>query len=227
LVLAAKIFTVRGESDLDTITSKLKDYKMEEEFEYKDNKITLLTEVKDLRIETKSIQGIFSQDQISSIYHRGHIIPIPMTIEAPILFIQYKEKIMLIVLEKKQRANNIANLLSKILFITTGNIVEARIEAETFKRFHEENYEDTKIIFFDGIDIPNIDKLSLYGSGLADTNLYTDYLKHGNIWYMVIKPKKYGYIIGLTRNTVVTVFSRIEQPEIINYIISEILPLIS
>jgi hypothetical protein len=227
LVLAAKVFNIRNECDLDTIASKLKDYRMDGEFLYEDHKIPLLTEIKDLARLAESVQGIFSQDEVSNIYHRGRIIPTPKTIEAPIFFTRSREKIILIVLEKKQRANNIANLLSKILFITAGHIVEARIGADTLKRFHEENYEDTKIIFFDGVDVPNIDKLSIYGSALANTSTYTDYLTHGNIWYIVVKSKKYGYILGLTRNSVVTVFSHIEKQEFLSYITNEVLPLIS
>ena len=36
-----------------------------------------------------------------------------------------------------------------------------------------ENFEETKILFFDDIDLPNISKLSLYGEGLGSTNSTT------------------------------------------------------
>ena len=96
------------------------------------------------------------------------------------------------VFDKKSRANNIANEMSKALFMSLGQIVEARIQPETLKRFHEENFEMTKILFFDDIDLPNISKLSLYGEGLGSTTLYNDYLTHGKIWYAVVKSQKYG-----------------------------------
>ncbi|MEM2634340.1 MAG: hypothetical protein QW372_02585, partial [Nitrososphaerales archaeon] len=172
-------------------------------------------------------KGLFSQDQILNIFHHGEIIPIPKTIVAPFIFNKVNDKLLLTILEKKQKANNIANQLSKILFITTGHIVEARIPPEILKKFHEENYEDAKVIFFDDVDIPNIKKLSLYGSELSDTSLYIDYSTHGKIWYVVVKSKKYGYVVGVTRNAVITVFSRIGEDEFINYIINEIYPLIS
>jgi len=60
------------------------------------------------------------------------------------------------------------------------------------------------------------------GAGL----LYNDYLTHGKIWYAVVKSQKYGYVVGVTRNCVVTVFSRTELPEFKRYVKSEILPLI-
>ena len=90
-----------------------------------------------------------------------------------------------------------------------------------------ENFEMTKILFFDDIDLPNISKLSLYGEGLGATKLYNDYLGHGKIWYAVVKSQRYGYVVGVTRNCVVTVFSRTELPDFKGYVRNEILPLIS
>lgn len=226
MVLAAKVFIIKADVDLDTIAIKLKDYRVEEEVELEGRKLRLLTEVRDLNIGEGHLQAVFSQDQIINVYQRGKPTPILKTIEAPILFTYHKDYIVLIVLEKKQRANSIANILSKHLFITTGKVVEAKIPPEALQSFHEQSYEDTKVIFFDDVDVPSVEKLSLYGSALADTSLYADYLAHGKLWYVVIKSKKYGYVVGLTRNAVVTIFSKIDEQEFIDYIKKEVLPLI-
>jgi hypothetical protein len=143
------------------------------------------------------------------------------------MFSAYKDKTLLVVLEKKRKANDIANKLSQILFITTGYITEAKIPVETMKRFHEENLENTKIVFFDDVDIPNINKLSLYGESLANTSLYNEYCTRGNIWYIVITAKGTGHVIGITRNSTVTVFSRIDETEFMEYSLAQIFPLIS
>lgn len=225
MVLAAKVFEVREQTDLDSIATKLKGYNTKEQFEQEGQRIELLTEIRDLTMTVNTLEGTFSQDQVLTVLHHGKVSYIPKTLEAHFIFTQQDTKTMLIVLEKKQAANNIANQLSKTLFITAGQIVEARIPPENLQRFHEENFDDTKVIFFDDVDVPNVAKLSLYGSALGNTTLYTDYLSHGKIWYTVIKSKKYGYIVGITRNTVVTVFSRVEKPDFINYIANEILPL--
>ena len=139
----------------------------------------------------------------------------------------YGNSMFLSVFDKKSRANNIANEMSKALFMSLGQIVEGRIQPEVLQRFHEDNFEETKILFFDDIDLPNISKLSLYGEGLGATKLYEDYLGHGKIWYAVVKSQKYGYVVGVTRNCVVTVFSRTDLPDFKRYVKSEILPLIS
>ncbi|MEM4706326.1 MAG: hypothetical protein QXW27_02160, partial [Candidatus Methanomethylicaceae archaeon] len=58
------------------------------------------------------------------------------------------------------------------------------------------------------------------------TNLYNEYLSRGMIWYIVFKSRKFGIIVGITRNCVVTSFSKIEPKEFLNYIKEEIFPLI-
>jgi len=227
MVFAGKVFVVKEKEDLATLASKLKDYRVEEEVDVGEKRLSLLTEIREVRREGEDLHGIFTQDRVEEVPRRGEIVPIIRTMEAPLLFATEGGRTLLLILEKKQKANNIANQLSKILFITAGQIVEAKIPPETFHRFHEENLEDTKVIFFDNIDLPNINKLSLYGSALADTPLYANYLEHGDIWYTVIRAKRYGLIVGVTRHAVVTLFSRVERREFIEYVRKEIFPLIS
>ncbi|MEM3708665.1 MAG: hypothetical protein QXF43_03360, partial [Nitrososphaerales archaeon] len=222
-----KVFVVKEEIDIDTIASKLKDFKTEEIQKFDDRELKLITEISDMKMVINALEGKYSQDQVIMIYHRGEKVPTVKTIEAPFILSNYNDKIFLTILEKKMQANSIANQMSKILFLTTGHIVEARIAPEKMRNFHEQNFEDTKVVFFNDVDIPNVKKLSLYGSSLADTTLYNDYCNHGNVWYIVIKPKRYGFIVGITRDGVVTIFSRVEKDDFLNYVINEIYPLIS
>lgn len=226
MVLAGKIFVVEEDLDLQGIAAKLKGFKSEEKLE--DEDITLITEITDLRLVGDSLHGTFSQDQLIDVYHHGKRVHVPTTSEAPFFFVLRAQGggIALTVMDKKARANNIANQLSKILFITAGKIVEVRIEPARFERFHEDNFENTKIIFFDDVNLPNIKKLSLYGSDLGDTSLYVDHLKHGKIWYIVLKSKRYGSVVGLTRNGVVTIFSKASKDDFISYVKEEIIDLI-
>ncbi len=227
MVIAGKIFHVDDDIDLHTIAGKLKGFKSEEKLEGED--ISLITEIKDLHLTEDSLFGTFIQDQLMDVYHHGERVHVPSTSEAPFFFVEQdaqKGRIVLAIMDKKARANNIANQLSKILFITTGKIVEVRIEPARFVRFHEDNFEDTKVIFFDDVDIPNVKKLSLYGSALGDTSLYVDHLKHGKIWYVVLKSKRYGMVVGITRNGVVTIFSKATKDDFINYVRDEIIGLI-
>ena len=230
MVLAGKLFLVEGDIDagLPTIAAKLKGFKSEDKLKGNDRDISLITEIKNLRLIGDSLHGTFIQDQLLEVYHHGERVHVPTTSEAPFFFVEQKQtgRIVLTIMEKKARANNIANQFSKILFITTGKIVEVRIEPSRFERFHEDNFEDTKVIFFDDVDLPNIKKLSLYGSALGNTSMYADHLKHGKIWYIVLKSKRHGTVVGVTRNGVVTIFSKAKKEDFINYVLDEIIDLI-
>jgi len=226
MVVAGKVFKLREPQPLSTIGSKLRAFRREEAFDEDPYHFRLVTEVKDLALGPESLRGVLSQDLMSYVFHHGERIPTPRTVESTFAFSQYKDRLYLTVLEKKRLANAIANLMSEILFITPGYIVEARIPPDILRKFHEQNPEDTKIIFFDDVDIPNVEKLSLYGAGLANTELYSSYLSHGNIWYLVVTSRNYGSIVGITRNCVVTIFSRVEKSDYLSFVENEVFLLI-
>ncbi|MCX8169355.1 MAG: hypothetical protein N3E39_04060 [Candidatus Methanomethylicia archaeon] len=223
MVLTAKVFKVNEIVDLKSIAQKLSKYRVEEEIKEGEK---LLTEIVDLDLIGEILSGVYIKDTVIYVNRRGEKTPTIITLEAPFRFSKYKERLFLTIIGKKNWANYVANELSKIIFIAIGVITEAKINSEALRRYHEENPEATKIIFFDNVDIPNINKLSLYGEDLKNTLLYTQYLSHGTIWYIVAKSKKHGYMIGLTRKCVVTAFSKINQYELLKFIEEEIYPLI-
>jgi len=128
--------------------------------------------------------------------------------------------------EKKAVANFIANKISELLFEKVGGILEARIPPETLREFHLKNPEDTKITFFDNVDIPNVNKLSLYGPDLINTPLFEDYTKHGDLWYVVARSKETGYVVGVTRDASVTIFNSADKNKYIEYVNKEMYPMI-
>ncbi len=226
MVVAGKIFRLGENLPTSEIKRSLTDYHVEENFEEGEYHFPILKEVSNLRAEGKSIRGLYSHDFISRIYHRGQVIAQPRTVEALIDFQVVPSGTYLTVLEKKQRANFIATQLSRVIYARSDAILEARISPETLREFHAKNPEETKIIFFDNVDIPNIDKLSLYGTDLIDTKLFEDYSKHGDPWYIVYRSKPTGFLVGITRNCSVTVFNLREKDRFIEYVHSEVLPLI-
>ena len=227
MVLAGKVFIVRENYDMDLLAEKLKAFRIETETSVEEQEFKLVSEIKDLSAGKGTLEGTYSFDSVFVVRHRGKVVPVPRTYEAPFAFDQSKGRLFLTVYDKKNRANNIANEISKAVFLSLGQIVEARIDPDTLKKFHEANFDDTKIIFFDDIDLPSIDKLSLYGAGLGSTSLYSDYLTHGKLWYIVIKSRKTGYVLGVTRNCVVTGFSKMDMNEFTSFIKTEIIPLIA
>ena len=227
MVLAGKVFLVRENYDMDTLAEKLKAFKIETETSVEGQEFKLVSEVKDLVAGKGSLDGTFSFDTVFTVPLRGKPVPVPRTYEAPFAFNMFKDRMFLTVYDKKNRANSIANEMSKAVFMSLGQVVEARIDPETLRKYHEANFQDTKVVFYSDVDLPNISKLSLYGAELGNTSLYNDYLTHGKLWYIVFKSQAYGYTLGLTRNCIVTAFSRMDMPEFSTFVRGEILPLIA
>jgi hypothetical protein len=226
VVVAGKIFKFSEKMLMEEIASKLDGYRNEETYEEEEYNFQLLTEITGLLPKENTLTGIYSHDYITQVFHRGKVAPLPRTVEAIFSFAQTGKTMFLAVVEKKRVANFVANKLSEILFEKVGGIVEAKIPPETLRSFHLKNPEDTKITFFDNVDIPNVNKLSLYGPDLVNAQLFEDYTKHGDLWYVVARSKKTGYIVGVTRDASVTIFNLGDKNRYVEYVSKEIYPLI-
>jgi len=226
MVVAGKVFRLVEPLSLAETASRLEGYRTEEPYEEGDYKFALVTEVVGLLPKENMLRGVYSHDYVMHVFHRGKVMPLPRTVEAIFSFAEHEDTTFLTIVEKKRLANFMANKLSGILFEKVGGIVEARISPETLREFHLKNPEDTKITFFDNVDIPNVNKLSLYGPDLINTSLFEDYGKHGDLWYIVARSKEYGYVVGVTRDASVTIFNLTDKERYLEYMTKEIYPLI-
>jgi len=226
MVVAGKIFRLVDPLSLAETASRLDGYSTEEPYEEGDYKFMLVTEVVGLLQKENMVRGVYSHDYVMHVFHRGKVMPLPRTVEAVFSFAEHEGATFLTIVEKKSLANFTANKLSEILFKKKGGVVEARISPETLKEFHLKNPEDTKITFFDNVDIPNVNKLSLYGPDLINTSLFENYGKHGDLWYIVARSKKYGYVVGVTRDASVTIFNLTDKEKYLEYVAKEIYPLV-
>jgi hypothetical protein len=187
----------------------------------------LITKISNVNLRNdKILEGLFSKDEVIYIPQRGIVNPTIYTRDTFFTFYLDENK-YLIIFDKKQIADSIANEMSKLLFIKVGMITEIEISPERMKKFHEENKENTKVIFFDNVKLPGIKKLSLYGENLANLEIYNEYLKLGNIWYIVFTSKITNGIAGLTRDGVVVHFGKIETKDFQNFILNEIIKIVS
>lgn len=226
MVVAGKIFKLSEPLSVADIASRLEGYHREESYEEGDTKFTLVTEVVGLLPKGNMVKGVYSHDYVIHVFHRGKVVPLPRTVEALFSFAEHEGSTLLTIVEKKRLANFIANKLSEIIFEKVGGILEARIPPETLREFHLKNPEDTKITFFDNVDIPNVNKLSLYGPDLISTSLFEDYCKHGDLWYVVARSKEYGYVVGVTRDASVTIFNLTDKEKYLEYVAKEVYKLI-
>jgi len=234
MVLPAKIFEIKEEASIGSIVGKLKDFREEELYETENReKISLVSEILDLKQDGDTVAGIFSKDFMRRRFYRRKLVEAPITEESPFWIKPFNGRVFIIVSApsvargvKKLLTNFVANKLSRILFITTHAIVEVGIPHVTLKELHESNPQATKLIWFDQVDIPGVEKLCLAGPDLVDTQLYSDYLEHGKIWYVVFEVQKRGIVVGITRNCVVTLFSKSSVEDFVDYILEDLLELI-
>jgi hypothetical protein len=234
LVLPAKIFEVKDYADLESMVQRLSDFREEENYQTSEGEtVNLVTEILDLKHDGDLVAGVFSRDFMRRRYYRREVVETPTTEEAPFWVKPFKGKAFMIVLApsvargvKKLLTGHVANKLSEVLFYRPWAIVEVRMSHKTLKELHESNPRATKLIWFDDVDIPSVEKLCLAGSSLADTRLYSEYLEHGKIWYVVFKAQKRDIVVGITRNCVVTLFSKSTTDDFINYILEDLLILI-
>ncbi|HDD43228.1 MAG: hypothetical protein DRN61_00730 [Thaumarchaeota archaeon] len=224
--LAAKIFEVRVETSLEELADKLRDYRVIEEREAEEQSFELLTEVKDLDLKDDRLEGVFSRDKLIMVNQRGKLVPILKTVDARMIFRKIGDLTLLTVVQEKHFANAVASILSHHLFLSYKAITEARISPSIMREFHERNPEGTKVIYFDDLDFVDVDKLALYGDSLKNTALYEEYLRHGKIWYIVFTVAGTNRVMGLTRNCVVTSFTKMPEPEFVEYIDEIVIPLI-
>jgi hypothetical protein len=225
MVVAGKIFRLTQQMSLAEIASKLAGHRVEENYGEGDYKFKLITEVVGLETKRGIVSGTYSNDSVTHVFHRGTSAPLPQTVEAMFSFAHIQDTTFLTVVEKKRVANFVANKLGELLFEKVGVVVVAKISPETLNAFHDKNPEETKITFFDNVDIPNVEKLSLYGPDLNNTSLFGDYMKHGNLWYVVGRSKDTGYVVGITRDASVTIFN-LDKSKYVEYVAKEIYPII-
>ncbi|MDH5495731.1 MAG: hypothetical protein OEY24_08550 [Candidatus Bathyarchaeota archaeon] len=234
MVLPAKIFEIEEEIDSGLIVGKLKDFHEEENYKpERGRSMNLLSEVLDLKLENGVVSGVFSKDFVRKRFYRRELVETPTTEEAPFWIKPFDDRVFMIVLApsvargvKKLLTNYVANKLSKVLFVTPHAIVETKIPHDNLTNLHESNPQATKLIWFNQVDMPGVEKLCLAGSALADTELYHDYLKHGKIWYVVFEVQKRDITVGISRSSTVTLFSKTTIEEFINYILEDLLDLI-
>jgi hypothetical protein len=222
LALSAKVFRVKTYLPLDIIADKIRSFRTLDEVEG----VEVSKSFDNVRIIGDILKAYFIFDEPRMMNIQGELRRLPVRREALVAFKEEFGDILLVVFEKKFRANRIANIVSEVLFAKTGEVVETSISHELLKSLHESNPEGTKVIYFDNVDIPNVNKLALYGSALADTSLYNMYLDHGRIWYVVFHHQDTDYIVGLTRNLIIAMFSKITLDDFLDYIVKYVTPLL-
>lgn len=196
-----------------------------ETFVYEDEDFKLISDIVNLQLEENELSGLYRYDSIVLLHHRSGMRTIPITTSAPFLFTKHEEETLLIITAKKNVANRVANELSKLLHGRIGAIAVSMIDPQEIEAFYR-NSEATKVLLLEGLTIPNLEKLTLYGADVVQTTLHGDYINEGQPWYVVAKHLEKGYTIGLVRDGSVTIFNSVMLNEFIEFMKEDIFPLL-
>lgn len=224
MVLASKIFYLSEKIGLNTIAAKIKDFKILDIQEINGKEYEVGSSISSLEKIENGLRGKYEESFILNFKYHDEDMLVPITVITPFEFIEKENITYIIIFAKKNRANRVANFFSTILTAEKNKILEIEISHKTLQKIVEERKEYIKVIFFDNVKIPGINKLSLYGRNILDTQQYEEYIKIGKIWYVVLEFSD-DIVIGLTRNGIVTFFSKIIEEDAFKFIEEKILPL--
>ena len=78
MVVAGKIFRLAEQLPVADVALKLDGYHMEEVYEEGDYSFALVTEVAGLLPKENTLSGIYSNDYVMHVFHRGKTAPLPL-----------------------------------------------------------------------------------------------------------------------------------------------------
>ncbi|MCS7105420.1 MAG: hypothetical protein NZ954_07675 [Thermofilaceae archaeon] len=224
--LAFKSFELVEPLPLEEVAAKLKGYGVLELEEVEGKEVEVGFRVADLQMVDGELQGLFEESFIISVKYREELFKVPITVATEFRFTPVGSKVFLTVAAKKARANRVAARISAAVAAgrKRGVLLEARIPEPVFRRLYEGQPHAVKVVVFTDVKLPDVGKLTLYGEQLANSSLYNEYLKLGSVWYAVFEAGE-GVVVGVTRNCIVTFFSKIDPEEAFKFIKENILPL--
>lgn len=224
--MALKAFEVAEAQSFEEVAAKLKGYGVLEREEVDGREVEVGFRVARLELVEGELRGVFEESFVASVRYRDELLRVPVSVSTEFRFAEVAGGLYLIVAAKKARANRVATRLSAALAAgrKKGVIVEARIPEEEFRRLYEARPEAVKVVVFTDVRLPDVGKLTLYGSQLASSGLYNEYLKLGSVWYAVFEAEE-GVVVGVTRNCIVTFFSKVEPEDAFKFVKERLLPL--
>lgn len=224
--MALKAFEVAEAQSFEEVAAKLKGYGVLEREEVDGREVEVGFRVARLELVEGELRGVFEESFVASVRYRDELLRVPVSVSTEFRFAEVAGSLYLIVAAKKARANRVAARLSAALAAgrKRGVIVEARIPEEEFRRLYEGRPEAVKVVVFTDVRLPDVGKLTLYGSQLASSGLYNEYLKLGSVWYAVFEAEE-GVVVGVTRNCIVTFFSKVEPEDAFKFVKERLLPL--
>lgn len=224
---AGKIFLYQEVLELAQIQERLEDLSEEIEYALDGETFNLVTDISHLSLTEKELSGLYSADGVEAKMHRSGPQYVTYTRESPFYFFEEEERSYVLIMAPKRIANGIANKLSLILHDAVGAIAVPKLNPRKLREFCEGS-EAIKVLLFEEMDIPNLEKATMYGTNIVQMDLYNRFVDSGQYRYSVskLKPEKDAHTIGIVRDGSVCIFTEIDSHEYVQFIKNEIVPMI-
>jgi len=219
---SGKLYLIQGSEDLEEIYDKLDGFSVTEKYEDGGFTFDLITDIQKVSAGENHVSGIYCYDYVTRNYHRSKIMHTPITQECPFRFGTHGNSLWLLVMVSKDIANRVAIGLGGICNL---DVREGSIYSREMNHFIKLN-DKTKVVFFDEMDIPGVDKSSLYGNELVQTELFSSFAKRGTPKWVVTEAELKGYTVGVGGDVGVTIYNNVETKDYVEFVEDEILPLV-
>ena len=219
---SGKVYIVNTSEDLKDLKGRLDGYSETEKYDDGDYSIDLVKDVQNLSIGERFIDGFYCYDYVMRNYYRGKVVHTPVTRECPFRFFKEDDELWLLVRISKDIANRVAVDLAMICNL---DVREAQIYSREMNHYLKIN-NNTKVVLFDQLDIPGVDKSTLYGIDLVQTDLFRNLVESGSPKWVITESSLKGYTVGIGGDAGVTIYNNVNELDYISFIEAEILPLI-
>ncbi|MBU0777647.1 hypothetical protein KKF82_05275 [Patescibacteria group bacterium] len=221
---SGKILRYREDLTLEEMQEKLQGYEYVLNVDDGEYQGDLVSNIEHLMIGDDELAGLFRFDTLTAVHHRSGVKVFAKTTDAPFIFLKYEGEILLVVRAKKSIANSVANSLSMILHGELGTITEITLDSGALEAFCS-RAETTKVLLLQDLTIPNLNKLTLYGADVLQTDLHGEFRGEGAPHYFVAKTKS-GHTVGIVDDASVTMFDSVDSSQYQAFLEEEIFPML-
>lgn len=221
---ACKIFEVLEPLAPEEIFESLEGYSQLWEESLDGRSVTVGFRVASVEHSGETVWGTVEESYVTTMVFRGEEVKVPVSIVTEFSFIGYDSRQYLIVYAGKRRADRLAVRFSEILYDRRDVIVEVYIPPEKLRRLYTSGTGTVRVLILEGVRLPGIDKITLFGKDLKDSSALKDYLSKGGRESYVVYQDEEG-VFGVARMGQVIAFSKIDSEKFEEYIRDKIIPL--
>jgi hypothetical protein len=185
----------------------------------------LKTSFENLKSEGDQASGDVVHDIVITIPYRDTFQHVRTTMEGSFVFdLESKMRPHLFIFGKEQ--DTISGVLDTALFGGDRGIAFTSIAPPKILQFTKSHAAKILWASFKGLNIPNLNKSSLWGPDLATTQDYDRYCAHGQNHYVMIELKGQHWVVAIGSDGKAIMYSKVSQADFLEFLKTEVVPIL-